>query len=77
MGHRSGWQNIVVWTDACESQSHVIAVSYSSHGHYGRDKKSPNGRNTSEGRLSTEPIPTQPPFTVGYSGRSLQSAGTP
>ncbi|RVL59627.1 hypothetical protein CN138_35845, partial [Sinorhizobium meliloti] len=24
MGHRSGWQNIVVWTDACESQAHVI-----------------------------------------------------
>ncbi|MDX0511482.1 necrosis-inducing protein [Sinorhizobium medicae] len=37
MGHRSGWQNIVVWTDACKSQSHVIAVSYSSHDHYIRD----------------------------------------
>ncbi|ASS60209.1 MULTISPECIES: NPP1 family protein [Rhizobium] len=36
LGHRSGWQNVVVWTASCDSQARVNAVSYSSHGHYNR-----------------------------------------
>ncbi|MEF3133024.1 NPP1 family protein [Rhizobium sp. 268] len=33
-GHRHGWQNIIVWTETCNTQARVISVSYSAHGFY-------------------------------------------
>nr|WP_315857392.1 NPP1 family protein [Rhizobium leguminosarum] len=54
-GHRHGWQNIIVWTEACDSHSEVLAVSYSNHGHYKR-YTSPHKQYTSPHMEGTHPL---------------------
>ncbi|MGO6819650.1 NPP1 family protein [Rhizobium brockwellii] len=38
LGHRHGWQNIIVWTEAFDIEARLISISYSSHGYYTREK---------------------------------------
>ncbi|RVG83631.1 NPP1 family protein [Sinorhizobium meliloti] len=74
MGHRSGWQNIVVWTDACESQSHVIGVSYSSHGHYDRDKSPQMEGTHPKVAYHQSPFPINPSLSATREPGGMQPA---
>nr|WP_237352734.1 NPP1 family protein [Rhizobium leguminosarum] len=59
LGHRHGWQNIIVWTEACDSQSRIISVSYSDRGYYDREN-SPQLEGTHPLVAYERPFPLNP-----------------
>nr|WP_246767427.1 NPP1 family protein [Rhizobium leguminosarum] len=65
-GHRHGWQNIIVWTEDCDSDSGVLAVSYSNRGHYKRD--------TSPHMEGTHPLVT---YNSSFINESLSRSRAP